>query len=149
MSFAVAQSSQTPPGWTVLFWPPHDKTNKMTVRPAKTQIMLYVCIMHVCTFIRTPFVISAQTDLSLRWAHMPFCWFCHEPAHLYLLPYYKWCPNKCTDMHDAYIQHVIRRSRNSHTENSLLTTPIDILARHSHELSQGLLLGISVEARLC
>ena len=41
------------------FEPPHDKTNKMTVRPAKTQI-----------------------SLSLCWAYMPFCWFCHEVAHL-------------------------------------------------------------------
>ena len=23
---------------------------------------------------------DAQADLSLRWAHMPFCWFCHEAA---------------------------------------------------------------------
>ena len=25
--------------------------------------------------------VDAQADLSLRWAHMPFCWFCHEAAH--------------------------------------------------------------------
>ena len=25
---------------------------------------------------------SDQTDLSLRWAHMPFCWFCHALAHI-------------------------------------------------------------------
>ena len=25
---------------------------------------------------------DAQTDLNLRWAHMPFRWFCHEAAHL-------------------------------------------------------------------
>ena len=24
---------------------------------------------------------DAQADLSLRWAHMPLCWFCHEVAH--------------------------------------------------------------------
>ena len=24
---------------------------------------------------------DAQADLSFRWAHMPFCWFCHEAAH--------------------------------------------------------------------
>ena len=27
---------------------------------------------------------DAQADLSLRWAHMPFCWFCHEAAHFLL-----------------------------------------------------------------
>ena len=21
-------------------------------------------------------------DLSLRWVHMPFCWFCHEAAQI-------------------------------------------------------------------
>ena len=26
--------------------------------------------------------VDAQVDLSLRWAHMPFLWFCHEAAHL-------------------------------------------------------------------
>ena len=25
---------------------------------------------------------DAKADLSLRWAQMPFCWFCHEAAHL-------------------------------------------------------------------
>ena len=25
--------------------------------------------------------LSAQADLSLHWAHMPFCWFFHEAAH--------------------------------------------------------------------
>ena len=27
---------------------------------------------------------DAQADLSLRWAHMPFCWFCHEVAQFSL-----------------------------------------------------------------
>ena len=25
---------------------------------------------------------DAQADLSLHWVHMPFCWFCHDAAHL-------------------------------------------------------------------
>ena len=25
---------------------------------------------------------SEETDLSLGWAHMPFCWFCHEASHM-------------------------------------------------------------------
>ena len=25
---------------------------------------------------------DAQADLSLRWAQMPFCWFCHEAAYM-------------------------------------------------------------------
>ena len=24
--------------------------------------------------------VDVQADLSLRWVHMPFCWFCHEAA---------------------------------------------------------------------
>ena len=26
--------------------------------------------------------VDAQADLSLRYAHMPFCWFCHDAAHM-------------------------------------------------------------------
>ena len=26
---------------------------------------------------------DAQAGLSLRWAHMPFCWFCHDAAHFH------------------------------------------------------------------
>ena len=26
--------------------------------------------------------VDAQADLSLCWAHMPFCWFCQEEAHI-------------------------------------------------------------------
>ena len=25
---------------------------------------------------------DAKVDPSLRWVHMPFCWFCHEAAHI-------------------------------------------------------------------
>ena len=28
---------------------------------------------------------DAQADLSVRWAHMPFCWFCHEASHLLMI----------------------------------------------------------------
>ena len=28
--------------------------------------------------------LNAQADLSLRWAHMPFCWLRHEAAHIYV-----------------------------------------------------------------
>ena len=26
---------------------------------------------------------DAQADMSLRWAHISFCWFCHKAAHLF------------------------------------------------------------------
>ena len=73
----------------------HDKTNKVSVRPAKTQISLGIRVFAVR--LNEPWVLSyplsrqrrlwshwadAQADLSLRWAHMPLCWFCHEAAHL-------------------------------------------------------------------
>ena len=25
---------------------------------------------------------DAQADMSLCWAHISFCWFCHEVAHI-------------------------------------------------------------------
>ena len=30
---------------------------------------------------RTAKTLIRQADLSLRWAHMPLFWFCHEAAH--------------------------------------------------------------------
>ena len=43
---------------------------------------------------------DAQADLSLRGAHMPFCWFCHVAAHLLPVRFnpvencsYKWTVN--------------------------------------------------------
>ena len=32
---------------------------------------------------------DAQADLSLRWAHWSFCWFCHAQAHILKLYRYK------------------------------------------------------------
>ena len=37
---------------------------------------------------------DAQADLSLRWAHMPFCWFCHEAAHFMLTGLHPGCPSQ-------------------------------------------------------
>ena len=59
------------------FEPPRDKTNKMAASPVKTQISLGIPRTQAF-FMRTA---KTQDDLSHRWAHMPFCWFCHEAAH--------------------------------------------------------------------
>ena len=87
------------------------KSTKWHVRPAKTQISLGIrpiwsewSAWHPPSLIRVfavrmkkAWVLSyplsvqrklwsdwadAQTDLSLRWAHKPFCWFCHEAAEM-------------------------------------------------------------------
>ena len=80
------------------FDPPHDKTNKMTERPEKTQISLGIHPVWSVFAVRMkkPWVLSytlseqrrlwsdwvdAHADLSLCWAHIPFCWFCHVVAH--------------------------------------------------------------------
>ena len=72
---------------------------KWHVRPVKTQISLDIRpgwpVFTVC--MTKAWVLSyplstqqrlwsdwadAQADLRLRWAHMPFCWFCHVLAHI-------------------------------------------------------------------
>ena len=75
------------------------KPTKWHVRPAKTQISMGIrpvwseyslCASWVakcCSFLQADSEdrsdwADAQADLSLRWAHMPFCWFCHEAAHV-------------------------------------------------------------------
>ena len=77
--------------WFISLWPEpqHDKTNKMSVRPVKTQISLDIhqvwSVFALC--MKKPWVLSyplstqrrlwsdwtdAQADLSLRWAHTHF-----------------------------------------------------------------------------
>ena len=89
-------NSRTPVG---TFYLPDDKTNNMTVRPAKTQISLGIhpiwseSLLSAWRYIASsathwahcedwPDWADAQADLSLRWAHRPYCLFCHEAAHL-------------------------------------------------------------------
>ena len=73
--------------------PRHDKTNKISVRPAKTQISLGICPVWSSVFavpMKKAWVLSyplstqrrlwsdladAQADLSLRWAHSHFVGF--------------------------------------------------------------------------
>ena len=83
------------------FEPQHDKTNKMSVRPAKIHISLGIRLVwsepslsawRTIGSLATHSAHSedwsdwadAQADLGLRWVHMPHCWFCHAPAHLEL-----------------------------------------------------------------
>ena len=73
------------------------KPTKWHVRPAKTQIILGIrpvwpesllSAWRNLGSLATHSVHSedwsdwanAQADLSFRWAHMPFCWFCHAPG---------------------------------------------------------------------
>ena len=87
----------------IKFEPPRDQTNKMTVRPAKTQISLGICPVWSASSLwaqwvaKDPSFLNADSEDSdqtgqiprligsLRWAHMPFCWFCQEAAHFSLI----------------------------------------------------------------
>ena len=97
--YACGSSCTSPCSFCLWYEPSHDKTNKMTVRPAKTQISLGIrpvwsesslCAQWVAkdpSFLHADCEdwsdwVDAQADLSLHWAHMPFCWFCHEAAHI-------------------------------------------------------------------
>ena len=73
------------------------KPTKWHVRPAKTQISLGIRPVwlesSLCAqWVKVPSFLHAdsedwsdladvQADQSLRWADMPFCWFCHALAH--------------------------------------------------------------------
>ena len=78
---------------------PHDKTNKMACAPSKHsdqtgRIRVFAGRMKKTLVLSYPLSAQrrlwsdwadAQADLSLRWAHMPFGWFCHEAAHISLI----------------------------------------------------------------
>ena len=89
--------------------PPHDKTNKMACasskdsdQPGHPPSLIKVFTVRMKTALVLSYLLSAQwglwsdwvdaqADLSLGWAHMPFCWFCHEAAqHDYHKNYHKY-----------------------------------------------------------
>ena len=87
--------------------PPHDKTNKLAApsedsdQHGHSPSLIRVFTVRSVDSLRPKFsscgqqricsvLADAQADLSLRWAHMPFCWFCHEVAHEKLIP--AWAP---------------------------------------------------------
>ena len=86
--------------------PAYDKTNKLTMRPVKTQISLGIRpvwsesslsawrkLGSVAThWAQAKSLIRLggcpSSDLSLRWAHMSVCWFCHGVAKMQIN---SWC----------------------------------------------------------
>ena len=68
--------------------PPLDKTKKMTVRPAKTQISLGIRPVwsesSLCTqwVGKDPSFLYVDSEDSDQTGRMPFCWFCHEAAQI-------------------------------------------------------------------
>ena len=82
--------------------PPHDKTNKMTVRPAKTQISLDIrqvwsdsllCAQWIAkdpSFLHADSEDSDQTGRMHSLGAQSFCWFCHVVAHITVLAHQTW-----------------------------------------------------------
>ena len=94
------QNKQTNTENSLSFEPHCDKTNKMACAPSENSDqpghsphLIRLIAVHLMGS-QGPRLSSsgqrrlrsdgadAQADLSLRWAHMPFCWFCHYAAHL-------------------------------------------------------------------
>ena len=76
----------------------------MTVHPAKTQMPSLIRVFTVC--MKKTWVLSyplsaqrrlwsdwvdAQADLSLHWAHISFCWFCYDAAHMWFVLLHNLC----------------------------------------------------------
>ena len=71
--------------------PQHDKTNKLTDVPSENsgEPGHLLSLIRVFIFrLKKPWVfsypLSTQADLSLRWTHVSFCWFCHAVAFVYV-----------------------------------------------------------------
>ena len=80
--------------------PPHDKTNKTTCAPSEDSdqaghppslIRVFAVLMSnhwaLNYLLRAQWRLwsdwaEVQSDLSLRWAHMSFCWFCRAAAQI-------------------------------------------------------------------
>ena len=77
--------------------PPHDKTNKMACVPTQRRLRLAYLIRDFAVRMKKAYVLSyplsaqlrlirlggCQADLSLRWVHMTFCWFCRVAAQIH------------------------------------------------------------------
>ena len=71
----------------------YDKTNKMVCAPnedsvwSESSMSVWRKLDSLATTSAQWWLWSdwadAQADLSLRWAHMPFCWFCHALADFF------------------------------------------------------------------
>ena len=90
------------------FEPPHDKTNEMACAPSEDSdqpghppslISVFAVRMEKAWVLSCPLSAqwrlwsdwadaqAAQSDQSLRWAHMPLCWFCRGAAHFIIIEY--------------------------------------------------------------
>ena len=81
---------------------PHDKTNKMACAPSEDSyqpghppsLIRVLAFRMKKAWVSYPLStqrrlwsdwVDAQADRSLRWAHIPLCWFCHVAAQLLML----------------------------------------------------------------
>ena len=73
--------------------------------------------------------VDAQADLSLSWAHMPFCWFCHPVALIQLalrifFLFFISCQSDCKNMYMSQamrnVSYVIceQQRRRSHSAST-------------------------------
>ena len=94
------KTARTPTPISTRNRPPHDKTNKMTCAPSEDSDQPHHPPSLIRVFavrMKKAWVVSyllsaqrrlwsdwanAQADLSLRWAHRSFCWFCHGAARM-------------------------------------------------------------------
>ena len=72
---------------------------------------------------------DAQAHLSIRWAHMPFCWFCHEAAQIFL---------HFNMMHTLWCLIVLQKTSRSTTKQTKL--PVHPAKTHPPSLIKSLLL---------
>ena len=99
VQFKSEQTTTTPLRSYLWYEPPRDKTNKMACATSEDSdqpghppslVRVFAVRMKKASVLSYPLNAQrrlwsdwadAQADLSVRWAHMSFCWFCHEAAH--------------------------------------------------------------------
>ena len=97
MTFSRSIESHLALSWNE---PPHNKNNEMACAPSADSdqpghppslIRVFAVSLKKAWVLSYPLSVKrrlwsdwadAQPDLSLRWAHMPLCWFCHEAAQI-------------------------------------------------------------------
>ena len=79
VNIVTRRSSYTPPPLLSRL------TTKPTKWPVWSQSLLYAqWVANDPTFLHAESK-DSESDPSLRWGHMPFCWFCHAAAQIFLV----------------------------------------------------------------
>ena len=84
---------------------------------------------------------GAQSGPSLRWAHMPLCWFCHEAAHFTLYLSYLTPKTTCKKLVMPFINMVVL--------SNVVSSRLSLEPQAASATSRGQIREPAIDRRVC